>query len=81
MLVDCEALQTYRDSCSVGPFVAAFRQGNPSVSSVRIFALFLNDGDPSKFKEKALSLHHMKIGWHTLMKIPLTPYNSFQCHV
>lgn len=71
MLVDCPQMSFYRKSCSLGPFIEAFRKINPQMSAVKIFSFYLNDTKTSDLKEKCLSLYHMKLGWHCLMGINL----------
>ena len=71
MLVDCPAMEQYRNGCTLGPFIRAYRSLKPQFSSVKIFALYLNDKDPENVKKKALTLYHMKVGWHKLMNIEL----------
>ena len=71
MTIDCPAMSFYRNSCSLGPYVEAFRKINPIMSAVKIYAYYLNDTDQSGLKDKIQNLYRMKIGWHSLMKIPL----------
>ena len=71
MIVDCPAMKVYRDLCSIGPFVSMYKNMGPKYSSVRIFAMFLDDRDPTQVQKKALALYSMKIGWLKEMKIPL----------
>ena len=60
----------YRNTCQLGPFVKSYRRVYPGISSVKLFALYLNDQYPENIKDKALSLYHMMSGWMTLMNIP-----------
>lgn len=71
MLIDCPTMSQYRESCGLGPFVTAYRRAYPQMSSVKIFALYLNDNSPENMKIKALDLYHMKLGWHNCMNISL----------
>ena len=71
MLLDCPRMSPYRSSCGLGPFLAAYRCMIPRFSSVKIFALYLNDKNPKAMKQKALDLYHMKLGWHNLMGIEM----------
>lgn len=69
MLVDCPGMTQYRLSCGLGQFISAYRRTNPQISSIKIFALYLNDRNPENMKKKAFDLYHMKLGWHSLMCI------------
>lgn len=71
MLIDCPGMTQTRDACGLGPFITAYRSISPQMSSVKLFALFLNDNNPEKMKKKALDLYTMKLGWHNLMNIIL----------
>jgi hypothetical protein len=71
MLIDCHQMSFYRKSCGLGPFIDLYRSIYPSISSLKLFSLFLNDKVPSSMKKKAMDLHYMKIGWHSLMQIPI----------
>lgn len=71
MIIDCPNMIFYRDSCGLGPFIAAYRKIQPHISSVKLFALFLNDNVPEEMQKKSLDLYHMKLGWHSLMNITL----------
>ena len=71
MLICCPQMSFYRDSCILGSFISSYRKVHPSISALKLFALFLNDRVPGSMKKKAFALHHMKSGWFTLMKIPL----------
>ena len=71
MLIDCPQMSFYRDSCTLGLFINSYRKIYPSISSLKLFALFLSDKLPSSMKKKSISLYHMKTGWHSLMEISL----------
>ena len=71
MLIDCKELEQSRATCGLGAFIRAKRIINPHVSSLKIFALFLNDCDAELIKKRALDLFFMKLSWHKLMKIEL----------
>ena len=71
MIVECPSMSVYRDLCSIGPFVRAYQTMGPKYSSVRIYAMFMDDKDMKKVQKKALALYSMKIGWLKEMKIPL----------
>ena len=71
MLIECTQMAFYRSTCGLGPFIDAYRNMYPSISSLKLFALFLNDKLPLSMKKKAMDLHYMKVGWHSLMKIPI----------
>ena len=63
MLIGCPHLSVYRNACGVGKFVNFHRKLIPSISSVKLYALFLNDSNPEDIKDKATSLFNMKVGW------------------
>jgi hypothetical protein len=69
MLIDCTSMEYYRQSCEIGPFINAYKQMQPSMSSVKLMSLYLSDLPDTNIKNKALSLYHMKQGWHYLMGI------------
>ena len=69
MLIDCPYMTQYRNSCGLGKFIVAYGRMKPSLSSVKLFALYLNDSYPEHMKKKAYDLFHMRLGWHKLMKI------------
>jgi hypothetical protein len=71
MVVDCASMEPYRNSCDLGPFMRFYRTMKPQFSSVKIFALYLNDQNPDQVKKRSLALYSMKVGWHKLMKIDL----------
>ena len=71
MVIDCPAMEQFRRGCDLGSFIDIYRGTRPQFSSVKIFALYLSDKDDSVVKSRALSLSHMKIGWHKLMKIEI----------
>ena len=71
MIVDCPSMDGYRALCSIGPFVKLYKSLGPKYSSVKIYAMYLDDRDIRKIQKKALSLYSMKIGWLKEMNIPL----------
>ena len=71
MLVDCPQMEQYRSGCDLGSFVRLYKSLKPQFSSIKIYALYLDDRRTSTVQKKALALCHMKIGWHKLMKIDL----------
>ena len=70
LLIECPEMAAYRNSCRIGPFINVYRGIYPSISSIKLYALYLNDCQPEDIKDKALSLYHMKTGWMSLMNIP-----------
>ena len=66
-------MDAYRGLCSIGPIVKLYKSLGPKYSSVKIYAMFLDDRSPETIQKKALSLYSMKVGWHKEMKIPLLP--------
>ena len=64
-------MAVYRDSCGLGSFIKAYRRAIPGISSLKLYAMYLNDCDPCSMKNKAMDLYSMKVGWHSLMKIDL----------
>lgn len=71
MLIDCPQMTQYRNSCGLGPFIAAYRSTKTHLSSVKIYAMYLNDSFPDIINKKTLDLYHMYLGWHNLMKIEI----------
>lgn len=70
LLIECPEMAAYRNSCRIGPFINVYKGIYPSISSIKLYALYLNDCQPEDIKNKALSLYHMKTGWMSLMNIP-----------
>ena len=69
--MECPAMEIYRNDCDLGPFVRLYRSLKPQFSSIKIYAMYLSDRDPSKMKTRALALYSMKVAWHRLMNIAL----------
>ena len=69
MIIDCPIMEPYRSACDLAPFINLYKSLKPQYSSVKIFAMYLNDRDPTKIQKKTLSLCSMKLGWHKLMNI------------
>ena len=64
-------MEQYRASCGLGSFIRVHRMIKPGLSSIKLFALFLNDRDSTVMYKRALDLYTMKLGWHSLMGIEL----------
>ena len=71
LLVDCPALEPFREMCEIGPFVKFYRSLSPKYSSVKIYALYLSEKSAEAMRKKALSLYSMKVAWHKLMDIKM----------
>ena len=71
MLIDCPEMVQYRDSCEIGSFVRALRFNNHSLSSMKLYAMYLDDSNPDSILRRSNVLYHMYIGWHSLMGIPV----------
>ena len=71
MLIDCPEMTSYRNSCSLGSFISAYLKMQPQISSIKIYALYLNDSKPETMHKKALDLYHMKLGWYRQMNITI----------
>ena len=71
MIVDCPIMEPYRKLCEIGPFVRLYKTMNRHYTSVKIYAMYLDDRDHKAVQRKSLALYSMKIGWHRLMNIPL----------
>lgn len=71
LLIDCPMMEQYRASCGLGSFIRVHRMIKPGLSSIKLFALFLNDRDSTVMYKRALDLYTMKLGWHSLMGIEL----------
>ena len=71
MIIDCPHMAPYRDMCEIGSYVRMYRRMNPCISSVKIYAMYLDDHQPEDIMKKALSLYSMKHGWNKLMNMPI----------
>ena len=71
MIIECQAMTGYRNTCNIGQYIAMYRRLQPQISSVKLYSLFLNDLVSSDLKEKILALYHMKNGWYTIMGMEL----------
>ena len=71
MLIDCCQMSHYRNSCGLGPFISAYRLTRPSLSSIKLYALYLDDQVPDNMLKRSTDLFHMYLGWHSLMDIPI----------
>ena len=69
MLIDCKELEQSRSSCGLGAFIRAKRIIKPPISSLKIYASFLNDRNSDQMKSRAIDLYTMKLAWHRLMHI------------
>ena len=69
MLIDCPAMEPYRQTCAIGPFIDVYKSLQPSISSVKLMSLYLSDSPGTNIKSKALSLYYMQKGWENLMNI------------
>lgn len=67
MLIDCPAMAYYRNTCELVRYISMHRIVQPQISSLKLYAMYLDDSKPCNLKEKILSLYHMKNGWMTLM--------------
>ena len=59
LLIDCEVLSVSRQKCGVGRFITINKQVNPNLSSVELYAMFLNDGDMASLRGRVLDLYFM----------------------
>ena len=67
-----DAMEVYRQTCELGAFLQVHKTMQPSISALKLAALYLKDNNSSNsssIKGKALTLYHMKRGWHHLMNI------------
>ena len=71
MVIECPAMEEYRRGCDLGSFIDLYRGMRHQFSPVKIYALYLSDKKVSVVKSRAISLSHMKIGWHKLMNIEI----------
>ena len=71
LVVECPSMEIYRNNCSIGPFLKGFKSLNPQISPLKLYSLILCDERPDEIRAKAIGLYSMKLGWHSLMKIPL----------
>ena len=71
MMIDCPEMDYYRNTSDLGAFVRAYRQMGLQISAVKIYSQYLSDKMSGDIKNKALTLYHMKLGWHSLMNIEM----------
>ena len=71
MIIDCPHMSHYRNMCDIGPYVRLYRKMQPQISSVKLYAMYLDDHNHEEVQKKALSLYCMKHGWSKLMNMPL----------
>jgi hypothetical protein len=62
-------MSQYRDSSGLKPFIETYRRANPAISSLKLYALYLNDKHSQDMKRKAVDLYQMQLGWKSLMGI------------
>ena len=67
VLVECKAMEVFRNSCGVGRTIDMLRSVNPAKSSAEIFKHLLDDGDALKVAKRAQDLYYIKRGWIKLM--------------
>ena len=67
MLFDCTFMASERSRCGINSFINDQRSINPSVSSVKLYALYLSDRDPKALPERSLSLYSMMLAWHKML--------------
>ena len=72
MLFECKAMDFYRQNCEIASFMTAYRIVQPTISAVKLTALYLNDSHVADVRHKAMALYHMKRGWHQLMDINMS---------
>ena len=65
MLIVCPELNEHRNSCSLGPFITAYKKIKPTISPVKPYAIFLDDKRPEDIENKVDSLIYMKVAWET----------------
>ena len=71
MLIDCPEMAQYRDSCEIGSYIRALRFDNPSLSSIKLNSMYLNDSNCDSIMRRSSVLYHMYLGWHSLMGIQI----------
>ena len=71
MVIDCPELACHRKICGLGPFISIHRAMNPHISSLKLYALFLDDSHNEKLQKRAIDLYSMKMAWCNLTKISL----------
>ena len=69
MLIQCNTMSDYRNSCDLGQYITMYRKLQPQISAAKIYSLYLNDAMCKNIKKRILSLYHMKIGWYSKMCI------------
>ena len=73
MVIDCPELLMYRQACGLGNFLKSYRTLNPQISSLKLYALFVNDSHITNLHSRALDLYSMKVAWHSLTGISMKP--------
>ena len=71
MLINCTAMDEFRNNCEIGQFISMHKRSQPLISSAKLYSLFLNNSLCNNLKKRILSLYHMKIGWCRLMGIDM----------
>ena len=69
MLIDCPAMEPYRQTCAIGTFISVYKTLQPSISSVKLMSLYLSDSPGTDIKSRCLALYYMQTGWEQLMKV------------
>ena len=55
----------------IATFIDEVKKISPSISSTKLYALFLRDTDPEVMYTRSISLYSMNLVWHKLMGIDL----------
>ena len=74
LIIDCPDLELHRRACGLGPFIRSYRAISRSISSLRLYSLFLNDSHNETMQLRAADLYSMKVAWHSLTKIAMKSY-------
>ena len=69
LAIDCPSLSLYRNNTSLGSFIAAHRWLNPSISSLKLYSMFLDDSDADVMNKRGSDLFSLKVAWEQLVDI------------
>ena len=61
----CPELTEYRNMCSLGPFIAAYKKIQPNISPLKLYSIFLDDRRPEDIENTVNCLINMKVAWET----------------
>ena len=69
MVIDCPGLSQSRNMCSLGKFVNSMRRIFPTISSVKLYSLYMSDDRSEEISEKSYCLFSMKDAWEQQLRV------------